>query len=264
MPAKEQVSFKNIVVTEPKAQVCQITLNRPKAYNALCTDLLRELAAALTDAANSNSIRAVVLTGGPKIFAAGADIKEMANHDGNSIRDDVRPLYWATIRDFKKPLIAAVNGPCLGGGNELAMHADIIIAGDNAVFGQPEINLGIIPGAGGTQRLLHAIGKSRTMQMILADERLTAAEAKQLGLVSDVVPSELSIERALTLAEKIASKPPLAVHRAKETVLKAYELPLANALAFERESFCALFDTEDRLEGIAAFNEKRKPNFKGK
>lgn len=264
MPVQKKPDYTDLIVLSPAPHVQQITLDRPKAYNALCTNLLHELADALNKATDDASVRAVVLTGGPAVFAAGADIKEMAAHTATTVKEDNRPGYWATVQNFTKPIIAAVNGFCLGGGNELAMHADIIIAGHNAQFGQPEVNLGIIPGAGGTQRLLRAVGKSRAMQMILADERIMAQEALQYGLVSEVVPAELCVERAVKLATRIASKPPLAVQRAKQSILQAYELPLADGLRFERENFCALFDTEDRLEGIAAFTEKRKPHFKGK
>lgn len=259
-----QTGHTDILVTAPAPHVAQITLNRPKAYNALCTNLLKELSETLHEAAGDSGIRAVILTGGPKVFAAGADIMELAAHDEDSIKQDIRPNYWQAVRDFPKPLIAAVNGYCLGGGNELAMHADIIIAGHKAEFGQPEINLGIIPGAGGTQRLLHAVGKSRAMQMVLTGTYLNAKDACALGLVSEVVQAELCIERAQEIASLIASKPPIAVQKAKHAISQAFEMPMKDALTLEREAFCSLFGTEDRLEGIAAFTEKRKPVFKGK
>lgn len=252
-----------ILMDDPAPWVRRITLNRPQARNALNTQVLEEIAAALDAAAASNAVRCVVLTGSDKAFAAGADLKELAAHDAVSIQSDRRPRFWRAIRDFPKPMIAAVNGYCLGGGNELAMHADIIVAGDNAVFGQPEINLGLIPGAGGTQRLVAAVGKARAMKMVLGGETITAAEALAAGLVTETIAPELCLERALTLASLIATKPPLAAQLAKEAVLKSYELPLAEALNYERKAFCLLFATADRTEGIAAFTERRKPNFRG-
>ena len=243
--------------------VLEITLDRPDARNALNSNLLAELADALEHASGNHRIRCVVLTGSETVFAAGADIHELAAHDETSIRQDNRLAHWAAIRTFEKPLIAAVNGYCLGGGNELAMHADIIIAGENALFGQPEINLGIIPGAGGTQRLLHAVGKSKAMQMILTGEMITADEAKALGLVSKVTRPELCLESAGRVAKSIAKKPPLAALAAKKAVLQAYERPLKESLAYERDCFTALFATKDMKEGVSAFMQKRKPVFTG-
>lgn len=256
--------YLDIIVTGPAPHVRQITLNRPDARNALRSALLGEVAAALAGAMADDAVRAVVLTGGEQVFAAGADIKELAAHDAASIRDDPRAVSWATIRGFEKPLIAAVNGYCLGGGNELAMHADIIVAGDTALFGQPEVNLGIIPGAGGTQRLTHAIGKSAAMRLVLTGAMMGAADALERGLVSEVTPPEMTITRAIEIAVTIAGKPPLAVRAAKKAVLAAYEIPLAEALTFERQLFCQLFATEDMKEGVRAFMEKRQPVFKGK
>jgi len=241
-----------------------IRLNRPQARNALTSSLLLELATALEVIAVDDSIGAVVITGGDKVFAAGADLKEMADLDMVGVLNDARPAIWRRIYQFPKPLIAAVNGFALGGGCELAMHADIIIAGDNAQFGQPEINLGIIPGAGGTQRLIRTVGKSLAMKLVLSGEFIGAEEARQSGLVAEVTIPEMTIERALKLAKTIAKKPPLAVKQAKDVLLKAFETDLDAGLQYERKAFTVLSGTEDRNEGINAFLEKRKPHYRGR
>lgn len=256
--------YTDIVAGDPAPFVRQITLNRPEVHNALRTKTLKEIASALRKAVQDDAVRCVVITGNDKAFAAGADIDEMAAHDALSIQNDPRLVHWKVIRAFSKPMIAAVNGYCLGGGNELAMNADILIAGENAQFGQPEVNLGIIPGAGGTQRLTHAVGKSLAMKMVLSGTFIGADEAKAAGLAAEVTPVADTVARAVDLAEAIAAKAPRAVRLAKTAVLKAYEQQLSFGLGFERDAFCALFDTEDRLEGIAAFKEKRKPDFKGR
>jgi len=252
----------DIKVDIPVEGVQLIQLNRPDVKNALRTQLLAELAATLRASEADAAIRCVVLTGG-EVFAAGADIREMAALDAIGVLNDERPEHWAAIRNFKKPLIAAVNSYCLGGGCELAMHADVIIAGDNARFGQPEINLGIIPGAGGTQRLIRNVGKSLAMKMVLSGEMIKADTALASGLVAEVVPAAETLERAIALAQTIASKPPLAVQLAKEALLQAYETPLFSGLALERKSFALLAASEDRQEGIAAFTERRQAHFKG-
>jgi enoyl-CoA hydratase len=257
-------AYEDIQLAPPKAGVQLITLNRPEARNALRTQLLGELAAALEAAAADPEVKAVVISGDEKVFAAGADIKEMAALDVVGVVTDVRPTYWRRIYAFPKPLIAAVNGFALGGGCELVMHADIVIAGDNAQFGQPEINLGIIPGAGGTQRLIRTVGKSLAMKLVLSGEFIDAQAALAAGLVAEVTPPELTIERALKLAATIAKKPPLAVRLAKEAMLKSFETTLETGLSLERKSFAILAATEDRREGIAAFIDKRKPEFKGR
>lgn len=256
--------LQDIIVSDVNKGVLTITLNRPEAYNALRTNLLREMAEVLDNAAQNDDVKTVLVTGGEKVFAAGADIKEMAALDAVGVMNDPRPTYWRRIAAFPKPLVAAVNGFCLGGGCELMMHCDIVIAGDNAQFGQPEINLGIIPGAGGTQRLVRTIGKSMAMQLVLSGEFISAAQARDFNLVSEVVIPERTIERARQLAEKIATKPPIAVRLAKEAILKSYETTLDSGLNLERKAFTMLAATEDRNEGIAAFMEKRKPNFTGK
>lgn len=248
----------------PDDGIAVLTLNRPDVLNALNTAVLEGLAGALARFAADDAIRAVVLTGSETVFAAGADVKEMAALDAVGIHRDARPRYWRAIADFPKPLIAAVNGYALGGGCELALHADIIIAGDDAQFGLPEINLGIIPGAGGTQRLTRAVGKSLAMKMILSGTFIDAQTAVGSGLAAEAVPAAETLERAVKLAGKIAGKAPLAVEMAKQSVLKVFETPLKDGLDFERRSFTVLAATEDRDEGIAAFLEKRKPAFKGR
>ncbi|NIE75886.1 2,3-dehydroadipyl-CoA hydratase [Pantoea sp. Ap-967] len=252
-----------INVQAPHPGVRLVTLQRPEALNALCTELLAELAAELASAEADEHTRAVVITGSPKAFAAGADIREMAERDLVGIFNDPRVAHWQRIAAFSKPLIAAVNGYALGGGCELVMCADIVIAGEDARFGQPEINLGIIPGAGGTQRLLRAVGKPLAMQMVLTGEAISARHAQQAGLVSEITVPELAVERALQLAASIAAKAPLAVRLAKEALLKAGDTDLASGLRFERHAFTLLAGTADRDEGIRAFQEKRPAQFKG-
>lgn len=255
--------YRNILLSqEPK--ILTITLHRPDARNALSNELLRELADALGAAAADESLRCVIVYGGEKVFAAGADLAEMSRLDMVGVLDDPRPGYWARIAAFPKPLIAAVNGYALGGGCELAMHADIVLAGSNAQFGQPEINLGIIPGAGGTQRLVRAVGKSLASKMVLSGLFVDAQTALGAGLVSDVVEPELTLEKALQLARILAAKSPLALRQAKEALRQAFELPLGGGLEFERKAFVMLAGSEDRREGIDAFLEKRKPEFKGR
>lgn len=250
-------------IIPPLDGVLCITLNRPEALNALNTQLLSELADTLSDADNDDRVRAVVITGDAKAFAAGADIKEMAERDLVGMLEDPRQNHWATITRFRKPIIAAVNGYALGGGCELAMHADIIIAGENAQFGQPEINLGIMPGAGGTQRLLRAVGKSLASQMVLTGEPISARRALDAGLVSEITQPELTLERAMAIATRIATKAPLAVRLARESLHKAMDTDLATGLRFERHAFTLLAGTADREEGIRAFQEKRPATFQG-
>ncbi|MCO8165133.1 2,3-dehydroadipyl-CoA hydratase [Pseudomonas sp. 21LCFQ010] len=253
-----------LVLTTPMTGVRLLTLHRPEALNALNTALLGDLAEALEVAAADPDIRAVVITGSRKAFAAGADIHEMAERDMVGILDDPRQAHWQRIGAFNKPLIAAVNGFCLGAGCELAMHADVIIAAEDARFGQPEINLGIMPGAGGTQRLLHAVGKSLAMQMVLTGLPIDARHARRAGLVSELTQPEFTVDRALEIARVIASKAPLAVRLAREAVLKAQDLDLASGLRFERHAFTLLAGTADRNEGIQAFQAKRAPAFTGR
>lgn len=240
-----------------------LTLNRPAARNALNTALVDEIATTLEQWDADPTVRAVVITGGDTVFAAGADIKEMADKDAVALLQDTRPQHWARIRRFSKPLIAAVNGYALGGGCELAMCCDLILASHSAQFGQPEINLGLIPGAGGTQRLARAVGKSLAMEMVLAGTFISAERAREAGLIADITEPELTQEYSLNLAQQIATKAPLSIQMAKAAVLKACEVDLDNGLQFERQAFVFLGATEDRKEGIAAFLEKRTPTFKG-
>ena len=252
------------ILVDIEAPIATITLNRPKVLNALSPELIGELNTALSEMDGVETVRAVVLTGGPKVFAAGADIGDMAERGAvEQLRRD-QTGRWAPLAGFSKPLIAAVNGYALGGGCEVALMCDLIVAGETARFGQPEINLGIIPGAGGTQRWPRTTGKYVAMEVVLTGAALTAQRAYELGIVNKVVPAEATITVARRLARDIAEKPPLAVRMAKEAVLKAFEAPLSEGLASERKSFYFLFATEDQKEGMHAFLEKRKGVFKGR
>jgi enoyl-CoA hydratase len=253
-----------LVERQPEQRTALVRLNRPKQLNALNGPTMDLLCEALEALDADEEIRAMVVTGSERAFAAGADIGEMATASPIDMLRGNRIGQWDRVRRITKPVIAAVNGWCLGGGCELAMTLDLIIAGEGARFGQPEITIGIIPGAGGTQRLARAIGKSRAMEMILTGEPMAAAEALSRGLVSRVVPDELVVEDALALAATIAMRSPIAVRVAKEAVNAAYELPLTDALAHERRLFYLLFASEDQKEGMAAFLEKRAPDFKGR
>jgi enoyl-CoA hydratase len=253
-----------LIQVEIDAPIATVTLNRPKVLNALSPELIAELGQALTELEADESVRAVVLTGGPRVFAAGADIGDMADRTAPEQLARDQTGAWTPISGFKKPLIAAVNGYALGGGCEMALMCDLIVAGDNARFGQPEINLGIIPGAGGTQRWPRTTGKYVAMEAVLSGAPVTARRAYELGLVNKVVPAEMTIEVARRMAREIADKPPLAVRLGKEAVHKAFETPLAEGLASERRSFYFLFATEDQKEGMHAFLEKRKGVFKGR
>ena len=257
-------SFQDLLIDSPAPHILRITLNRPEARNALRVQLLSELAEALRQAEADEDIRCVVVTGGPKVFAAGADVREMADVATAAAVSEQRQASWRTIHDFSKPLVAAVNGYCLGGGNELAMLCDVIVAGDDAQFGQPEIKLGMIPGAGGTQRLTAALGKAKSMKFVLTGEFFGATEALATGLVSEVVAADKVQARALELAGVLAAKSPLALRLAKEAVRHAAEAKLAEGMLLERQAFNLLLTSDDRREGLAAFLEKRTPNFKGR
>ena len=253
------------IIVEVNDHVALIKLNRPDAMNALSTPLLRELADAITNAEANDSIRCMVITGSEKAFAAGADIKEMAEKSFVDVfTSDLFGPETAVITSARKPIIAAVAGYALGGGCELAMMCDFIIAADNAKFGQPEINLGVIPGIGGTQRLTRFVGKSKAMEMNLTGRFMDADEAERSGLVSRVVPAKDLMDDVMATAGKIAEKSILATMSAKEAVNRSYETTLSEGIQFERRLFNGLFATEDQSEGMAAFAEKRSPKFKGK
>jgi enoyl-CoA hydratase len=238
-------------------------LNRPKELNALNAALMEELAAALEGFDRDDDIGCMVVTGSERAFAAGADIKEMAEATAVDMvkRDNI--ARWDRLRRLKKPVIAAVSGFCLGGGNELAMACDIIVASESARFGQPEINLGVMPGAGGTQRLTRAVGKSLAMEMVLNGRLITADEALRAGLVSRVAPVEVYLDEALRLAAEVAARAPLALRFAKEAVNNAFESFLADGVADERRAFYLLFSSADQKEGMRAFVEKRPPQWQG-
>jgi enoyl-CoA hydratase len=241
-----------------------VRLNRPKQLNALNGAVMDALCEALEELDRDDTIRAIVVTGSERAFAAGADIGEMAGATPIDMLLTNRIGQWDRIRRITKPAIAAVNGWALGGGCELAMTLDLIVAGEGAKFGQPEINIGVIPGAGGTQRLTRAIGKAKAMRMVLTGEPMTAREAEAAGLVAVVTVDELVVEDALALAATIAQKSPIALRVAKEAVNAAYEMSLTDALAHERRLFYLLFASEDQKEGMAAFLEKRSPDFTGR
>lgn len=240
-----------------------LRLNRPEKRNALATDLLGWVADALDAAGADKAVRAVVITGGDRIFAAGADIKELSTRDTGDALADPRPAIWARIRGFGKPLIAAVEGWSLGAGNELVMCCDLVVAGEGAKFGQPETNLGIIPGAGGTVTLPRLVGRSRAMRMVLLGDAISAREAEAAGLVAEVVEDGRALEQALALAERIAARAPLAMQQAKAMVRATFETHQSAHLTLERQAFSALFGTADKREGTAAFFEKRDPQWSG-
>ena len=253
------------VLVEHAAQaVVLLRLNRPEARNALNNAVRGALAGHFRDFGEDSTTRCIVLTGDAKAFAAGADLKEVAALGAREMMQTGVRRLWKAIADCPKPVIAAVNGFALGGGCELAMHADIIVAGEGARFGQPELGVGVIPGGGGTQRLVRAVGKFRAMKMLLTGEMVDARQALEMGLVSEVVPDADVLDRALALARRIAELPPIAVMLCKEVVLTGQDCPLDAALNLERKAFELLFATEDQKEGMRAFAEKRKPNFQGR
>ncbi|HTK83039.1 MAG TPA: enoyl-CoA hydratase-related protein [Bacteroidota bacterium] len=241
-----------------------VQFNRPDVLNALNMKLMEELVEALEAFDKDDDVRAIIVTGNEKAFAAGADIKEMS--DASAVEMLIRDQFarWDRIRKIKKPVIAAVSGFALGGGCELAMSCDMIIASETAKFGQPEINIGVMPGAGGTQRLTRAVGKAKAMEMVLTGRMITGEEAMKWGLVNKVVPAEYYLEEAKSLAKEIASKPPVAVRLAKEAVMKAFDTTIEGGLEFERKNFYLLFSSDDQKEGMKAFVEKRKPEWKGR
>ncbi len=258
------MSYQHILINqEPDTKIAVVALNRPQALNALNFELMTELTAAFRAFAKDDSVSAVVLTGNDKAFAAGADIKEMATATSAEMLTKGYLEMWDELQAFKKPIVAAVSGYCLGGGAELVMVCDIIIASETAKFGQPEINIGVIPGAGGTQRLTRAVGKVKAMELILTGRQFTAEEALSMGLINKIVPVASYLDEAKKLATEIASKPPIAVRLAKEAILRAASTNLHDDVEFERRLFALLFATEDMREGMNAFIEKRKPAWKG-
>ncbi len=253
-----------MILAETRGHVGIITLNRPQAMNALNNRLMNEVMDALESFDRDDNIGAMVVTGNEKAFAAGADIKEMADKTVQQMTDADHVSVFGRIRSVQKPVIAAVSGWALGGGCEIALSCDMIIASDSAKFGQPEITIGVIPGAGGTQRLVRAVGKALAMEMILNNRTLTAQEAQQYGLVNRVVPIGDYLNVAILLADEIASRAPLAVRAAKRLINHSYDSLLQDGLAEEKRTFYDLFDTADQKEGMQAFIEKRKPNWTGK
>jgi enoyl-CoA hydratase len=257
------MDYENILV-KTEGSIGLIQLNRPKVLNALSGALMVELGDATEAMDRDSAVHCIIIYGSERAFSAGADIDQMRSATPvGMIENNWINYNFGRLRKVSKPIIAAVSGYCLGGGCELAMTCDIIIASESAQFGQPEINIGIIPGAGGTQRLTRAVGKSRAMELILSGKFIAAREAESRGLVSRVVPVELYLEEAKTLAREIALKPPVAVRFAKEAVNKVYELPLGEGLDYESRLFYMLFSTQDQKEGMAAFVEKRKAEWKG-
>lgn len=254
----------DVLASVPSPHVMVLQLNRPEVRNALRTRTLKEIAEILAAAEADDQIRVCVIAGSDRAFAAGADIRELAALDEVTAREDPRPEYWRRIRDFSKPLVAAVTGYALGAGCELALLADMIVASEDAVFGQPEIRLGIIPGAGGIQRLTRIVGKPLAMKLVLTGAHFTAHEAYAAGMISELAPTGRCLERAIELAREIADKAPLAVVAAKRVVNLSYETSLSDGLAIERDAFCSLMDTEDKKEGLTAFLEKRSANFIGR
>jgi enoyl-CoA hydratase/carnithine racemase len=253
-----------VIVDRPTPQIAVLTLHRPEARNALNAEVRQLLASHFAALGEDEETRCIILTGGEKVFAAGADIRDMVERSPVDMLTRRGERLWAPIAGCPKPVIAAVNGYAFGGGCELAMHADIIIAGEGASFGQPEVRVGIMPGAGGTQRLVRAVGKFRAMKMLLTGEPVPAREALAMGLVSEVVPDAETLERALAVANTIAMMPPLAVMQIKEAVLAGEDSSLEAGLLLERKAFQLLFASHDQKEGMRAFLEKRKPEFEGR
>jgi enoyl-CoA hydratase len=257
------MNYQNIIV-ETKGRVGIIRLNRPQALNALNSPLFQELGDAVDEFEIDDGIGCMLLTGSEKAFAAGADIKEMVSQSFNDVSMREFTAAWHRVARARKPVVAAVAGYALGGGCELAMLCDIIIAADNAKFGQPEIKLGVIPGIGGTQRLTRAVGKAKAMDLILTGRLMDAAEAERSGLVARVVPASKLMEEAMAAAETIASMSLPSAMAAKEAINRSYEVSLAEGVLFERRVFHSLFATEDQREGMTAFVEKRPPKFKNR
>jgi enoyl-CoA hydratase/carnithine racemase len=257
--------MEEVVITEnPAPGVVLLRINRPEAKNALNREVRASLAERFQTLGADSEVRAIVITGNEEAFAAGADIRDVADAGAIEMMNRPNEHQWRAISSCPKPIIAAVNGYALGGGCELAMHCDIIVAGEGASFGQPEVKIGILPGAGGTQRLTRAVGKFKAMKMVLLGEPVSAREAEAMGLVSELVPDDQVLERALAIAKKISYLPPLAVRQIKEVLLAGQDASLETALMLERKSFQLLFASEDQKEGMRAFLEKRRPTYKGR
>ncbi len=254
----------NWILSAQAGRVLTLTLNRPDARNALSTDCLEQLVLRLEQADGDESVGCVVITGSARFFAAGADLRELQQQDVAATLTDRRPQVWQRFSAFSKPIVAAVNGYALGAGCELALASDVVICGESARFGLPEITLGLMPGAGGTQRLIRSVGKSLAYQMVLSGEAIDARRALQAGLVSEVCVDALTLETAQRLAARIGAQAPLALRAAKAALKQAQESALAPGLIAERQLFTVLAGTEDRREGIAAFFDKRSPEFKGR
>jgi len=252
------------ILVETRGRVGIIRLNRPQALNALNAQLNADLTAAIDAFEADETIGCVIVTGSEKAFAAGADIKEMSGKSHMDVYREDFAASWDRVARMRKPVIAAVSGFALGGGCELAMQCDVVIAADTAKFGQPEIKLGVMPGAGCTQRLTRAIGKARAMELILTGRTIRATEAEAMGLVTKVVQAESTLDESLALAARIAAQPPVAVRAAKQAILRAQELSLSAGLDFERRAFFLLFASDDQTEGMAAFSEKRPPRWTGR
>ncbi len=258
------MSYEHILVTEQIAEhVALIQLNRPKELNALNLQLMGEVRDALKALDANDAVRVIIITGNERAFAAGADIKQMSGKGAIDMLKIDQFTTWDQIKKTKKPIIAAVSGFALGGGCELVMHCDCVVASETAQFGQPEIKIGVMPGAGGTQRLPQAVGKALAMEMVLTGEFISAERALQAGLINKIVPVELLMDETIKMAKSMSRNSPLALQLAKESVLKSYETSLSEGLSFERKNFYMLFATEDQKEGMNAFIEKRHPDFKG-
>lgn len=258
------MNYEFILVDEQaQPHIALIRLNRPKELNALNLQLMLELKSALQSLDQNDAVRCIIITGNEQAFAAGADIKQMESRTPVDLIKIDQFETWDQIRKTSKPVIAAVSGFALGGGCELAMLCDMIVASESAKFGQPEIKIGIMPGAGGTQRLTRAVGKALAMEMVLTGKFISAQEAHAAGLINRVVPDELYLDEAFKLATEVAAMSPISIRLAKESVLKAFETGLQEGLFFERKNFYLTFTSEDQKEGMKAFIEKRKPDFKG-
>ncbi|HCS19958.1 MAG TPA: enoyl-CoA hydratase [Bacteroidetes bacterium] len=259
------MNFTYILVNEQVAEhTALIQLNRPKELNALNLELMGEIRDALKALDENEKVRVIIITGNERAFAAGADIKQMSGKGAIDMLKIDQFSTWDQIKKTKKPIIAAVSGFALGGGCELVMHCDCVVASETAQFGQPEIKIGVMPGAGGTQRLPRAVGKALAMEMVLTGEFISAERALQAGLINKIVPVELLMDETIKMAQKMARNSPLALQMAKESVLKSFESSLSEGLSFERKNFYMLFATEDQKEGMAAFIDKREATFKGK